>query len=335
MTPNRSDRSSGFTLVELLVVIAVIAILIGVLLPALASARDSARTTVAASNVRQIVGALAVYSNDYKMLYPPIIDGVPDPQTGKKNMNWFDETRIGEYLPQFDDSNLNPDNPKNNTVGGGVFTSPMHPAAGRSFTMNYWAASAVHAAGSASGMHYYGPGEEVPSSRPGSGGTSNEGDYGRGFNATVKGASHMLLIADAWGFWPSQSPDDYTGETRWFTGSQIGAPTGEALPGQRFGGGKDTPNFSEGSWQVGGAPEMAGITDGKIPTYIPFYRYPKRSHDPLTRQGAAMFGMVDGHVSMYRASEVVNDVTGRSSYNVMWSPIDRKVEDRELGTAQR
>lgn len=60
----RLERSArgGFTLVELLVVIAVIAILIGVLLPSLAGARQVAQSMVALSNNRQLVIAQQGYS---------------------------------------------------------------------------------------------------------------------------------------------------------------------------------------------------------------------------------------------------------------------------------
>jgi len=51
----------GFTLVEMLVVIAVIGVLIALLLPAIQAARESARRTACKSNLRQVGQALQMH----------------------------------------------------------------------------------------------------------------------------------------------------------------------------------------------------------------------------------------------------------------------------------
>jgi prepilin-type N-terminal cleavage/methylation domain-containing protein/prepilin-type processing-associated H-X9-DG protein len=62
----RNGRSaSGFTLVELLVVVVVVALLIGLLLPALGGARAAGRASVCLSRARDLGIANASYANDH------------------------------------------------------------------------------------------------------------------------------------------------------------------------------------------------------------------------------------------------------------------------------
>jgi prepilin-type N-terminal cleavage/methylation domain-containing protein len=63
-------RSEGFTLVELLVVIATIGILAGLLLPVVNRAKASAQRTTCASNLRQINLGLRMYSDDSRDVAP-------------------------------------------------------------------------------------------------------------------------------------------------------------------------------------------------------------------------------------------------------------------------
>ena len=75
-SPRLAQRrsSGGFTLVELLTVIAIIAVLAAILFPVFAKARGKAREVACNANLRQIGLAVKMYTQDYDEAYPYALD---------------------------------------------------------------------------------------------------------------------------------------------------------------------------------------------------------------------------------------------------------------------
>lgn len=69
----KPSRSCGFTLVELMIVVAVIAVLLSLLLPSFRRAREDARRTVCLANLKHIGLALVSYANDHRDFGPQVM----------------------------------------------------------------------------------------------------------------------------------------------------------------------------------------------------------------------------------------------------------------------
>jgi prepilin-type N-terminal cleavage/methylation domain-containing protein/prepilin-type processing-associated H-X9-DG protein len=84
-------RKSGFTLLEILVVIAIIALLMAILIPVLDKVRDQARTVICRSNLRQWGLAARMYLDDNDQYFPDTHNLLIIRQTNPDNC-----LRIGE-----------------------------------------------------------------------------------------------------------------------------------------------------------------------------------------------------------------------------------------------
>lgn len=78
----RTRKRGGFTLVELLVVVAIIGILISMMLPAIQAAREAARRLTCRNNLTNLGLALQNYQNAHEVLPP----GVTDPKGPIRNV---------------------------------------------------------------------------------------------------------------------------------------------------------------------------------------------------------------------------------------------------------
>lgn len=94
MSPTRRrerERQRGFTLIELMIVVAIIAILAGILIPNFVNARAQAQTAACESNLRQIATALELYYAD-NQVYPPSGSAVPDTLKGANGVYYLNNT---------------------------------------------------------------------------------------------------------------------------------------------------------------------------------------------------------------------------------------------------
>ena len=113
---NTQRRNRGFTLLEIIVVVAIIAILAAYIAPKVAGRVDDARISKAKHDIRQLESSLEMYKID-NFTYPSSsqgLDALVNRPTGENTKNWRDGGYIkklykdpwgNEYLYQYPGSN--------------------------------------------------------------------------------------------------------------------------------------------------------------------------------------------------------------------------------------
>jgi prepilin-type processing-associated H-X9-DG protein/prepilin-type N-terminal cleavage/methylation domain-containing protein len=96
----------GFTLVDLLVVMAVIGLLVALIMPAVQAARAAARRTACASHMRQIGLALHQYCDAHEGRFPETMHTLVD---ADHTHSWV--VTLAPYMEQVDSIRLCPDDP--------------------------------------------------------------------------------------------------------------------------------------------------------------------------------------------------------------------------------
>ncbi|MFM9197972.1 MAG: DUF1559 domain-containing protein [Planctomycetia bacterium] len=98
--PRPSVARSGFSLVELLVVVAIIALLAGLLLPAVQAARESARRSTCQQNLRQLAMAVITYEAGSRRLPPAaVVSEAVNPDSCTGCWNPWAEARLASFTP--------------------------------------------------------------------------------------------------------------------------------------------------------------------------------------------------------------------------------------------
>ena len=91
-------KRKGFTLIELMIVIAIITILAAVLVPNFMRAREASRYSACKSNLKNISTGVEMYSNDYNGIYPASgTNGTNDGSLGNigSKTNSFNQQYLG------------------------------------------------------------------------------------------------------------------------------------------------------------------------------------------------------------------------------------------------
>ena len=91
------NRGTGFTLVELLVVISIIALLAAILMPSLGRSRELAKASACLSNIKNVGSALNIYVADNKTYFPANYNYLNGESSGGGYHHWTAAINPNQY----------------------------------------------------------------------------------------------------------------------------------------------------------------------------------------------------------------------------------------------
>lgn len=99
------SKKHGFTLVELLTVIAIVGVLAALAVAGLGSVRESARAAQCSSNLRQIFTGMRLFSTDNQNGILRWVDQKPGATPGH-DVLWYEALAFGGYVPHYQSSRV-------------------------------------------------------------------------------------------------------------------------------------------------------------------------------------------------------------------------------------
>jgi prepilin-type processing-associated H-X9-DG protein/prepilin-type N-terminal cleavage/methylation domain-containing protein len=243
------------------------------------------------SSVRQSARTIECASNMRQVstaliAYASASGGVFPPNSGQHQLFWYQSQHIGGFLSS--ELALT-----DGTLARGVLLCPndMEDAL-RSFSMNLYASGLV----SDSVAQKL---QETPTK------------HGKLFRLGSKDSARVMLLIESW----SEMPQPLNNPIGHASQAVVGLV---GKPGQRFGGGTgivwtDPPDATPGRFDTRAS-------------QIAFNRHRRTGGQIEAPRGSANFAFLDGHVQLLRQEELVDNLTGISRFNAMWSEIDHSIE---------
>jgi len=218
--------------------------------------------------------------------------GAFPPNSAEIEQYWFSEPILGRYLKS-------PVPMPDGTIAGGVMVCPGDlDQTLRSYSMNVFASGYVSSTVSAA--------------------LAGSGAPGKLFKAGARESSKLILTIESFSSWaaPGHEPTNVLSATTvGYTCNAIIGFWGDR-PGMRFGAGS-------------GVPFPGGDRFADLQCQVCYFRHRNSSrsaHAPTDAFGRTNIGFLDGHVQLFAHDELANFATGRSTYEAMWSTIDRDID---------